>query len=176
MQMHERNLIIYYSRKGENYVKGEIKSLFKGNTAIAAEIVQRATWGEMFEIETVVEYPEDYKECTEVAKRELEEGARPELKRYIDDLSKYDRIFICGPNWWGTFPCAVFSQLEKLDWTGKKVMVLVTHEGSGLGRVEEDVKKACRGAEFGGSIAVQGTFVQEALWKVSEWAEAAIDV
>lgn len=27
-----KNLIIYYSRKGENYVNGSIKNLAKGNT------------------------------------------------------------------------------------------------------------------------------------------------
>ena len=28
----EKNLIIYYSRKGQNYVNGAIKNLAKGNT------------------------------------------------------------------------------------------------------------------------------------------------
>ena len=175
MVRHDRNLIIYYSRAGENYVCGKVRSLVKGNTEIGAGIIQSATWGRMFKIETVSPYPEDYKECTEAAKRELEVGARPELKEYLEDLSDYDRIFICGPNWWGTFPCAVFSQLERLDWTGKKVMVFVTHEGGGLGRVEEDVKKACRGAEFGGSFAVQGSVVASELYNISGWAAKAVD-
>ena len=31
-----KTLVIYYSRKGENYVNGEIKSIAKGNTEIIA--------------------------------------------------------------------------------------------------------------------------------------------
>ena len=55
-----KNLIIYYSRKGENYVNGCIKNLAKGNTEIVAEYVQKAVGGDLFEIETVKEYPKDY--------------------------------------------------------------------------------------------------------------------
>lgn len=48
-----KNLIIYYSRKGENYVNGSIVDLKKGNTEICAEFIQKAVGGDLFEIETV---------------------------------------------------------------------------------------------------------------------------
>ena len=32
-----KNLIIYYSRKGQNYVNGSIRSLEKGNSELIAE-------------------------------------------------------------------------------------------------------------------------------------------
>lgn len=35
-----KNLIIYYSRKGQNYWNGSIKNLDKGNTEIVAEFIQ----------------------------------------------------------------------------------------------------------------------------------------
>ena len=44
-----------------------------------------------------------------------------ELKKYLSDISQYDNIIVAGPCWWGTYPCAVFSQLERLDFSGKKV-------------------------------------------------------
>ena len=47
-----RNLIIYYSRKGENYVNGNIENLAKGNTEICAEYIKKAVGGDMFKIET----------------------------------------------------------------------------------------------------------------------------
>ena len=37
-----KNLILYYSRKGENYVNGKIVDLKKGNTEICAEFIQKA--------------------------------------------------------------------------------------------------------------------------------------
>ncbi len=32
-------LVAYYSRAGENYVSGQIKTLKKGNTKLAAEVI-----------------------------------------------------------------------------------------------------------------------------------------
>ena len=70
------NLIIYYSRKGENYVNGSIVDLKKGNTEICAEFIQKAVGGDLFEVETVNDYSKDYHKCTEEAGRELKENAR----------------------------------------------------------------------------------------------------
>ena len=168
------NLIIYYSRKGENYFGGQIRSIEKGNTERVAEFIQAAVGGELFEVETVRPYPPAYKACIEQAKQELCEGARPELKKYITDISAYDHIFICGPCWWGTFPMAIFSQLEKLDFTGKKVIVLMTHEGSGLGNSEQGIRKACPGATFGLALAVHGSEVAEHQKEVESWAQAQV--
>ena len=39
VKMH-KILIVYYSRKGENYCNGVIRNLAKGNTAIVAEMIQ----------------------------------------------------------------------------------------------------------------------------------------
>ena len=75
------NLIVYYSRKGQNYWNGSIVDLAKGNTERVAEFVQKAVGGDLFEIETVREYSKDYMVCIEEAKAELREGARPELKK-----------------------------------------------------------------------------------------------
>ena len=136
-----RNLIIYYSRKGQNYVNGSVRNLPKGNTEICAEFIKKAVGGDLFEVDTVKPYSEDYTVCTEEAKAELRANARPELKKMLTDISEYDNIFVCGPCWWGTYPCAVFTQLEALDFTGKKVFPLMTHEGSGLSGAPAALKK-----------------------------------
>lgn len=168
------NLIIYYSRSGENYVDGKVRSLVKGNSEICAEILCRHFGGDLFRIETEKEYPSNYIECIEVAKREKNEGARPTLRKYLDDISGYDNVFVVGPCWWGTFPCAVFTQLEKLDFTGKKVLVVMTHEGSGLGDTVEDVKKACPGAELVEGFAVHGAEAAESEFPLHNWVVSVL--
>ena len=170
-----KNLIIYYSRKGENYVNGRIVDLKKGNTEICAEFIKEAVGGDLFEIETVNEYSKDYHRCTEEAQQELRENARPELKKYLSDIDDYDNIFVCGPYWWGTYPVAVFTQLERLDFTGKKVMALMTHEGNGLGNSERDLRKICKGATFGNGIAVHGADSAKAKSAVSDWAKKNVN-
>lgn len=165
-----KNLIIYYSRTGENYVNGNIVKLEKGNTEICAEFIKEAVGGDLFQIETVKEYAKDYQECIEEASKELKENARPELKTYLKDIEAYDHIFVCGPCWWGTYPVAMFTQLEALDFTGKKVLPLMTHEGSGMGNSEKDLRKICKGAAFGPGIAIHGADAKEAKKAVSDWA------
>jgi flavodoxin len=166
-----KNLIIYYSRTGENYVNGSIKNLAKGNTEICAEFIQKAVGGDLFEIKTVKAYDADYYKCIDEAKKELNSNARPQLQNYLESITEYDNIFVCGPCWWGTFPCAVFTQLERLDFTGKKVMALMTHEGSGLGSCERDLRKICKGASFGNGMAVHGADAAKAENAVSVWAK-----
>ena len=169
-----RNLIIYYSRKGQNYVNGSIRELSKGNTEIVAEFIQKAVCGDLFEIETVKEYSKDYMTCTEEAREELRTKARPELKAYLNDISEYDNIFVCGPCWWGTFPMAVLTQLERLDFTGKKVFAVMTHEGSGLGGSERTLKASCKGATVGRGLAVHGADAARSEAAVAAWAKTSV--
>ena len=168
------NLIIYYSRKGENYWNGSIKNLQKGNTEIVAEFIQKAIGGDLFEVDTVKTYAADYYACIDDAQRELRSQARPELKKYLDNIDKYDNVFVCGPCWWGTYPMAIFTQLEKLDFTGKKVMAVMTHEGSGRGSCERDLKKICTGATFGKGLAVHGADASRSENTVATWAKSVI--
>ena len=169
-----KNLIIYYSRVGENYFNGSVRSISKGNTEIVAEFIQKAVGGDLFQVDTVKPYAEDYYACTEEAQQELRTQARPELKAYLDSIDTYDNIFVCGPCWWGTFPMAVFSQLERLDFAGKKVMAVMTHEGSGLGSCEQDLKKLCKGAAFGKGLAVRGADAAKSESAVTAWAKQVI--
>lgn len=47
-----KTLVIYYSRTGQNYVNGSIKSIEKGNTEIVAEFIRDAVDADLFEIKT----------------------------------------------------------------------------------------------------------------------------
>lgn len=169
-----KNLIIYYSRKGENYVNGSVHNLEKGNTEIVAEFIQKAVGGDLFEVDTVKTYSASYNTCIDEAKKELHEQARPELKNYLDSIDEYDNVFVCGPCWWGTYPMAIFTQLEKLNWRGKRVMPVMTHEGSGLANCEGDLKKICRGASFGSGLAVHGADAAQSESTVADWAKKAV--
>ncbi len=169
-----RNLILYYSRKGNNYVNGRIMNLPKGNTEICAEYIQKAVGGDLFEVDTVKPYSEDYQTCTEEAQKELREHARPALKHMLSTIAEYDNVFVCGPCWWGTYPCAIFTQLEALDFTGKKVFPLMTHEGSGLAGSAAALKKYCKGANVGKGLAVRGADASRSEQVVAAWAKASV--
>ena len=166
-----KTLVIYYSRTGENYVNGRIQSLSKGNTEIVAEYIAEAVDADLFQIETVKPYAEDYTRCTEEAQEELRVNARPELKQMLSSIEGYDNIVVAAPCWWGTYPCAVITQLEQLDFVGKHVFPVMTHEGSGMAGSARALKKYCPGAEVGTGLAVHGADAKNSRHAVETWAK-----
>ncbi len=167
-------LIAYYSRKGQNYVNGSIKNLTKGNTEIIAEFIREAVGGELFEIDTVKNYPVDYTECTEVAKVEIQKKARPELKNYLPGVDEYDKIFLGYPIWWSVPPMAVSTFLEHYDFSGKKIIPFATHEGSGLGGSLNYLKKICPRAEILQGLAIHGADAKNSKATVENWTKKFI--
>ena len=162
-------LTVYYSRKGENYFGGAIRSIEKGNTEILAEAIADAVGSDLFEIDTVKPYSSDYTTCTKEAQVELRGNARPELKEYLDDLEGYDIIFVGYPNWCGTCPMAVFSFLEHGDLTGKRIIPFCTNEGSGMGRSEADIRRLCPEAVVEKGLSVKGSAVESAGPAIEAW-------
>lgn len=164
-------LIVYYSRKGENYWNGSIRKLERGNTEIVAEMIAGITGGDLFEVETAQDYPADYHECVKVSVEELRSGARPELKRYLDSLDGYDTVFVGYPCWCGTMPMAMFTFLERYDLSGKKILPFCTNEGSGMGRSESDLRKLCPDAIVEQGLSIHGAEAAASKPKVERWLQ-----
>jgi len=168
---NKKYLIAYYSRRGLNYVNGNIVDLKIGNTEVVAGMIQKIAGGDLFHIEPVKAYPEDYTETTNVAKDEMRSNARPALAGRVESMNEYDAIFLGFPNWWGTMPMPVFTFLDSCDFSGKTIIPFCTHEGSGLGRSEQDIAKLCPKAEVLKGIAIRGGSVGSADKAVSEWID-----
>lgn len=162
-------LILFFSRAGNNYVSGAIKKLNIGNTEVVANIIHDLTGAEMFKVEMAVPYSAEYSECIEQAKQDKTRDARPELKTYPESLDAYDTIYLGYPNYWGTIPMALFTVLEKYDFSGKIIKPFCTHEGSGMGSSERDIQKLCSGATVEKGLAIVGARVNEANSLIKQW-------
>lgn len=84
-------------------------------------------------------------------------------------MDQYDTIILGYPNWWGTFPMAVFTFLEAYDFKGKIILPFCTHEGSGLGVNERDIRKLCPDAKVLPGLAIQGGSVKGAGETIKFW-------
>lgn len=157
-------LIIYFSRADENYSVGWIE---KGNTEYVAEFVQELTGADVFKVEPAVPYAADYKTCIEEAKKRV--GNAP-IKEKLTDISAYDTIYVMSPIYWGTYAPEVETALEGLDFSGKTVRMISTHEGSGLASMPRDVKKMCKGANVDmKGLAIQGSQAKNSKQRVADW-------
>ena len=160
----KKTLIIYFSRADENYAVGYIE---KGNTEIVAEYVKELTGADMFKVEPLVPYAKDYNTCIKEAKERI--GNAP-IREKLTDISAYDTIFIMSPIYWGTYAPEMKTALEELNFTGKTVRVISTHEGSGLGNMVSDVKRLCAGANVENSgLAIRGSQAKDSRKKVADW-------
>lgn len=162
-------LIAYYSRKDENYVSGELKYLSVGNTEVIANYIAKETQGDMFKIEQEVPYSKDYNECIEEAKNDQLHNNYVPLAKYLDNIDKYDIIYLGYPNYWSTMPMAVFTFLSKYDFKGKIIKPFCTHEGSGLGKSVSDIKKLCKDAIIKEGLPLKGSNVNNSYEEVIKW-------
>ena len=160
-------LVVFFSHAGENYAVGNIKV---GNTKIVADYITELTGAEQFEIKTDNYDGMAYTPLTELAKEEQRKGELPPYEGDID-LAGYDVVFIGGPVWWGTYPQVMFTFFKKheKDLKDKTVIPFTTHEGSGLARCVEDVKKAFTGANVQKGFSIYGHEVRTEKSKVEKW-------
>lgn len=165
-----KGIIIYYSRAGENYCSGSYVNLKKGNTEAAAEYLGQITGYPLFKIEQKEPYSDVYLECVEQAQKDQKERKRPTLVRDLPDLSSYDLVYLGYPNFWGTFPMAVFAFLEAHGWKGKAIKPFCTNEGSGFGDSLRDLAKECPGARILEGLPIHGSEVSQSLDVIKDWA------
>lgn len=170
MNNKTNTLVAYFSHAGQNYSNGKIVDLNKGNTEAAAEIIADLTGGKLFEIQAKKDYPFIYSECTDVAKQELRASSRPELVSTVD-VSEYGTIILGYPNWWGTMPMPVCTFLESQSFAGKTILPFCTHEGSGMGNSEYDLKKLCPDAKMRTGLPIHGSSVSGAGAAIRQWLQ-----
>ena len=137
---------------------------------MVAEKIQALTGADIFRLETVRTYSEDYMTCTQEAKEELNAKARPALKADID-IAKYDTIYLGWPCWWGTYPMCVATFLEAHDWAGKTVIPFTTHEGSGFGSGLRDLKAAIPSATVKKGLSIQGSKVKSSSVQIERFVK-----
>lgn len=75
-------LVAYFSLAGEQYSVGVIE---EGNTSIVARMIAEETGADIFEIEAAEPYPTTYDGLLDVSRREMAEGARPEIAGTVEN-------------------------------------------------------------------------------------------
>lgn len=151
----KKMLVAYYSHSG--------------NTRAVAERIARATGADLLEIEPETPYPQEYRRVTEQARREIAEGFRPAIRHDSAKVAGYDVVFVGSPCWWSTVAPPVATFLAGHDFTGKVVAPFMTHEGSRMGRSEEDIRALCAGARVTEGLPVRGGSAHDAGAAVEQW-------
>ena len=102
---------------------------WSGGTKALAEEIQRQTNADIYRIEPLVPYTDDYQTLAyQISNKEKNDNARPALKDTLATLNDYDYIFVGCPVWWFDAPMIIHSFLECKDYNfaGKTVIPFCT--------------------------------------------------
>lgn len=162
---NKKSLIIYFSRGDENYAVGYIN---KGNTEVIAEYIKDLTNADMIKIEPKIPYAKDYDTCIKEAK-ERQKNHKAFITKEIGDITPYDVIYIGSPVYWSYMPEELVTALKGIDFSNKIIRPFVTHEGSNLGDIPNQIKDICKNATVLDGLAIKGSMVNGSKLKVEEW-------
>ena len=113
----------------------------KGRVCALADMIQSEIGGELFSIQTSVDYPANIRDLIDYAADEQDQNARPELTSHIENLDDYDAIFVGFPNWWYDMPMVMYSFFEEYDFSGKTIIPFNSHNGSRFSSTIETIQE-----------------------------------
>ncbi|REC52996.1 flavodoxin [Chryseobacterium piscium] len=111
------------------------------NTKAVAEIIQKNVGGDLIELELQNPYPENYKATVDQVAKENETGFLPLLKTKINNIEKYDVVFVGFPTWGMKLPPPMKSFLKQYNLKGKIIIPFNTNAGYGVGSSFDTVKE-----------------------------------
>ena len=125
-----------------------------GNTRGIAEEIQSQTGADLFEIELVTPYSDDYDTVLDQAQHDQNIQARPEIKNRVENFDQYDTIILGYPNWWASIPMPIASFLEEYDFSGKTIIPFCSHGGGRFGQSLTAIAKLAPDAVMGEPLSV----------------------
>lgn len=171
-------IVIAYFTAGENSDVDAVSSASvttvngeaKGRLRAVADMIQEGTGGELFSIQTAVDYPGNGEELIDYAAEEQDQDARPELISHIENLDDYETIFVGFPTWWYDMPQALYSFFDEYDFSGKTIIPFNVHNGSRFSGTIDTIKELEPEAEvIEDGFTVSESNVAEAQNDVMDW-------
>lgn len=138
------------------------------NTKAVAEIIHQKVGGDIVALELQNPYPENYQQTVAQVAKENEMGFLPQLKTKIDNIIKYDVIYLGFPTWGMQLPPPIKSFLNEYDLKGKTVVPFNTNAGYGIGSSFDTVKELCPGSTITEGFSIKGGIERDGVLFVME--------
>ncbi len=131
--MMKKVLVAYFSASGE--------------TARLAKTIADVTDGKLYEIQPKQPYTSadlnwnDKNSRSSIEMSDL--TSRPEIANRVENMEKFDVVFVGFPIWWYVAPTIISTFLESYDFSEKTVIPFATSGGSGMGKTDSILHKCC---------------------------------
>ena len=143
-----------------------------GNTRGIAREIQRQTGFDLFEIEPMPAYSDDYNTVLMEAQRDQHAQARPEIAGHVDNMADYDTFLLGYPNWWASIPMPIASFLEQYDFAGKRIIPFCSHGGGRFGQSLTAIAKLAPNAVIAPGLSVHYSGGSGLPKDVQNWLES----
>ena len=140
-----------------------------GNTQALAQIIQRQTGGDLFQIVPQEPYPDSYNQVVERFKRERAANARPAIANRVENMDSYDVVFVGYPNWGSDMPHIVRGFLEQYNLAGKTVVPFCTSGGGGFANSLTTLRQLCPNSTILEGFEVNGRSAANSSADVERW-------
>ena len=143
-----------------------------GNTQYVAMEIQEKMNADIFRIEPETAYTTNHEELVDIASKEQEENARPEIKDKISDFEQYDTIFVGYPIWWSDLPMIMYSFFDEYDFSDKTIIPFSTHSGSGLADRISTIQELEPNANvYEQGLSISRNDIENSSEEISQWLE-----
>lgn len=143
-----------------------------GTTAEVAKKLAQATAADLFAIEPSQPYTAKDLDWTDKQSRSSLEmkdtSSRPAIANKVNDMARYDVVFVGFPIWWYREPSIIDTFMESYDFAGKTVIPFATSGSSGMGNSADLIQalapqaKVLAGKRFKSDVSEQ---------ELKAWAE-----
>ena len=154
--------------------KKELVAYFSwsGNTENVANSIAARTGTDIFKIVPAEPYTNDYDELLDIATKEKQDGARPEIADTIENFEQYDVVYVGFPNWWSDMPMILYTFFDCYDFSGKTIAPFCTSGGSGLSGTVNSIKELEPEAEVLDGLHIGDSASSDPDGAVEEWLES----
>lgn len=143
----------------------------QGHTKAVAEKIASLCGADLFEIVPEQPYTEadldGWNESARGTRESKDRTTRPAVASKVEDMGRYDTIYLGFPIWWYTAPTIINTFLEQYDTSGKTIIPFATSGGSGFGSTQKDLEVSAPDATFKPG-AVMNSWSDE---RIKKWIE-----
>jgi len=168
-------LVIYFSAANTKDADAVTSATPLGNdggtTGWIANVISEETGAEVAKITPSADYPLEYDDTADYAKKEADSDARPAFEPFEVDPTSYKTVFIGYPVWWYKMPMVMETFFDTYDFSGVTIVPFNTHEGSGDGGTYKMIQEREPGATVLEGLAIRGGNAGEdsAREEILEW-------
>lgn len=149
---------------------------WSGNLDKMAHWIADETGGDLVRVTAKEAYPENYNATADRAKKEKDDGVRPEINVDLtpEQMAQYDTVFFGFPVWWYDLPMSMWTFLEGVDLSGKTVNIFFSHEGtSDGGSALSTIGTLAKGATVNtdNALSIRGSKVKNSEEDVRGWVK-----